>query len=191
MTCHGQKKNHQNIVETFCYLKVRLYNHEVHDFSILYETVFFACYTSQICTVQVNYSQKVVFTFHFIIWIEILHDSTYFCVEKYISIFDKMTNKRNFLKIINLYYSLFKTPQFHVPPKSNSTMLLLNSTIAILLCTISLFEKEKKRRYAKNGLLYYYILPVISNKIQINAKKNWLNTYLFIPREFMHELDIE
>ena len=44
------KKNRQNIVETFCYLKVRLYNHEVHDFSILYETVFFACYTSQICT---------------------------------------------------------------------------------------------------------------------------------------------
>ena len=117
------KKNRQNIMETFCYLKVRLYNHEVHDFSILYETVFFACYTSQIYTVQVNYSQKVVFTFHFIIWIEILHDTTYFCVEKYISIFDKMTNKRNFLKIINLYYSLFKTPQFHVPPKSNSTML--------------------------------------------------------------------
>ena len=44
------KKNRQNIAETFCYLKVRLYNHEVHDFSILYETVFFACYTSQICT---------------------------------------------------------------------------------------------------------------------------------------------
>ena len=72
------KKNRQNIVETFCYLKVRLYNHEVHDFSILYETVFFACYTSQICTVTgYQFSENpFCLPIYLIICLEILHGST-------------------------------------------------------------------------------------------------------------------